>query len=96
MMVNNQIGYRLLPFMDTPLLRPWLHGAMVACAFCVSAMVVVSLCTRPTDPQKLLTTTIAGLWKNPTNDLPPPYYEDLRYLVFSGLRSNCRSLVYHR
>lgn len=82
MMVNNQIGYRLLPFMDTPLLRPWLHGAMVACAFCVSAMVIVSLCTKPTDPQKLVTTTVSGLWRNPSTDLPPPYYEDYRIWFF--------------
>ena len=27
MMINNQVQFKLLPLMDRPLLRPWLHGA---------------------------------------------------------------------
>ena len=61
MMLNNQTGCRLLPFMNTPLLRPWLHGAMVACALSVLIMVLTSLLTARPAPEKLACTTISSL-----------------------------------
>jgi SSS family solute:Na+ symporter len=48
----------LLPFMDQPLLRPWLHGAMVAFGLCMAILVIVSLLTKPTPADRLATTTI--------------------------------------
>ena len=47
----------LLPFMDQPLLRPWLHGAMVACGICMVVLVIVSLLTKPTPDDRLAVTT---------------------------------------
>lgn len=48
----------LLPFMDQPLLRPWLHGAMLACSICMTVLVIVSLITKPTSADCLAATTI--------------------------------------
>jgi len=50
---------RFMPFMEFPLLRPWLHSAMVACAACTVVLVGVSLCTRPVDAPRLRATTIS-------------------------------------
>ena len=58
MMLNGQRHF--LPFMDRPLLRPWLHSAMVAFAVCMVVLVTVSLLTRPTEKAKLAHATICG------------------------------------
>jgi SSS family solute:Na+ symporter len=50
-----------LPFMDTPLLRPWLHAATLAFLVSMAALVGVSLATAPTPEAKLATTTV-GDW----------------------------------
>jgi solute:Na+ symporter, SSS family len=51
-----------LPFMETPLLRPWLHAALLAFAVSMVALVGVSLATRPTSAAKLGSTTVSD-WK---------------------------------
>ena len=79
MMVNNQMGYRLLPFMDTPLLRPWLHGAMLACALSVLIMAVTSLLTARPAPEKLVCTTISSLAEMQINDVRVAWYKDYRF-----------------
>lgn len=43
--------------MDQSLLRPWLHGAMVACGICMVVLVIVSLLTKPTPDDRLAVTT---------------------------------------
>jgi SSS family solute:Na+ symporter len=48
----------ILPFMNHPLLRPWLHGAMVACGLCMLVLVAVSLLTTPTPANRLASTTL--------------------------------------
>jgi hypothetical protein len=57
-MVNNRA--RFMPFMEFPLLRPWLHLAMVVCAAGMVVLVGVSLCTRPVEPSRLRSTTVHG------------------------------------
>jgi hypothetical protein len=47
-----------MPFMEFPLLRPWLHSAMVACAAGMVVLVGVSLFTRPVEPSRLRATTV--------------------------------------
>ena len=51
-----------LQFLDQPLLKPWLHGAMLASLVCMVVLVAVSLCTSPPPPAKLQNTTVASLW----------------------------------
>ncbi|MGO8753514.1 MAG: hypothetical protein ACLQNE_46860 [Thermoguttaceae bacterium] len=58
LMLNGQKHF--LPFMEHPLLRPWLHSAMVAFAVCMLVLVAVSLLTKPTEKAKLARTTIYG------------------------------------
>jgi SSS family solute:Na+ symporter len=60
MMLNNQSHF--LPFMNHPLLRPWLHGAMLVALICMVVLVGVSLLTAPPPPEKLVNTTVHGLW----------------------------------
>lgn len=48
-----------IPFMEHPLLRPWLNSAMVAGAACMVVLVGVSLCTRITQDSQLRTTTVS-------------------------------------
>jgi hypothetical protein len=48
-----------LPFMETPLMRPWLHAAMLAFAVSMVAFVAVSLATPRTSDLKLSTTTLS-------------------------------------
>jgi SSS family solute:Na+ symporter len=55
-MYNSRV--RFMPFLELPLLRPWLHSAMVACAVCMVVLVGVSLCTRPVEPSRLRSTTV--------------------------------------
>ena len=47
-----------LPFMDHPLLRPWLHAAFVSFLICMAVLVFVSLATRAPDSARLRTTTV--------------------------------------
>jgi SSS family solute:Na+ symporter len=56
-MLNGLLHF--LPFMEHPLLRPWLHSAMVAFAACMVVLVGASLCTRTTEDSRLQTTTIS-------------------------------------
>lgn len=51
-----------LPLMDHPLLRPWLHCAMVVALLCMVVLVAVSLLTPPPPAEKLVNTTVASLW----------------------------------
>jgi len=60
MMLNNQEHF--LPFMNHPLLRPWLHGAMLVTLICMLVLVAVSLLTAPPPAAKLENTTVASLW----------------------------------
>jgi SSS family solute:Na+ symporter len=58
LMLNGQLHF--LPFMERPLLRPWLHAAMLAFAVSMAALVAVSLSTPRTSAAKLATTTVSG------------------------------------
>ena len=78
MIVNQQTGYRILPFMNTPLLRPWLHGAMLACAVCVVTMIAVSLLTAPPAPEKLVNTTVFSLSGINADQPAVPWLKDYR------------------
>jgi SSS family solute:Na+ symporter len=60
LMLNGR--YHFLPFMDAPLLAPWLHQAMVAFAVSMVAYVAGSLATAPTADSKLAMTTL-GNWR---------------------------------
>jgi SSS family solute:Na+ symporter len=57
LMLNGQLHF--LPFMDAPLLRPWLHSAMLAFAVSMAALAAVSLATPRTSAAKLSATTVS-------------------------------------
>jgi SSS family solute:Na+ symporter len=57
LMLNGEL--RFLPFMDAPLLRPWLHAAMLAFAVSMVALFSVSLATPRTSAAKLEHTTVS-------------------------------------
>jgi len=56
LMLNGQLHF--LPFMEAPLLRPWLHAAMLAFAVSMVALVAGSLLSAPTSEAKLAATTV--------------------------------------
>jgi hypothetical protein len=60
LMLNGE--FHFLPFMDTPLLRPWLHAAVLAFAVSMVALILVSLAPRRTPEAKLSGTTL-GQWR---------------------------------
>ena len=60
MMANNELHF--LPLLGHPLLRPWLHGAMLMSTLCMFVLVAVSLATPPPPDAKLVNTTVASLW----------------------------------
>lgn len=51
-------GHSLIPGMELPLLRPWLHSALVAFCLCMLVLVTVSVFTPPSRPDCLSETTI--------------------------------------
>jgi SSS family solute:Na+ symporter len=57
LMANGQ--YHFLPFMEAPLLRPWLHAAMLAFAVSMVALVWGSLASPRTSAAKLARTTVS-------------------------------------
>ena len=57
LMLNGKLHF--LPFMDAPLLRPWLHAAMLAFAVSMAALISVSLATPRTSDAKLSHTTVS-------------------------------------
>jgi SSS family solute:Na+ symporter len=56
LMLDGQLHF--LPFMQTPLLRPWLHGAILEFLLCALVLVLVSLMTMPSPAEQLETTTV--------------------------------------
>jgi len=82
MMVNHQTGYALLPFTNTPLLRPWLHGAMLACSFSVLILILTSLLTAHPPPEKLVSTTVSRLSDLQLQDSRVAWYKN--YQVWYG------------
>jgi SSS family solute:Na+ symporter len=58
LMLNGRLHF--LPFMEAPLLRPWLHSALLAFAVSMVALVGVSLATPRTAAAQLATTTVSG------------------------------------
>ena len=75
-----------LPGMDHPLMRPWLHTAMLMTLVCMAVLVGVSLLTPPPPAEKLVNTTVAGLWGRGAAAIAedemlaqrPPWYKDYR------------------
>ncbi len=47
-----------IPFLQTPVLRPWLHGAIIECLLCVCALVGVSLLDQRRPAGDLVMTTV--------------------------------------
>ena len=62
-MLNNEMHF--LPFMNHPLLLPWLHGAMLVSLVCMVVLVVASLATPRPPAERLVNTTVASLWTKP-------------------------------
>ncbi len=60
LMLNGEMHF--LPFMDAPLLRPWLHAAMLAFAVCMVVLVAVSFSTPRPAEEKVATTTVSN-WR---------------------------------
>jgi len=61
LMLNGQ--FHFLPFMETPLMRPFLHGALLAFAVSMAAFVAASLATKRTSEAKLANTTVTD-WRS--------------------------------
>jgi len=61
LMINGRLHF--LPFMEAPLMRPWLHSAMLAFALSMAPLVAVSLATPRTAEAKLATTTVTD-WRS--------------------------------
>jgi SSS family solute:Na+ symporter len=80
MMYNNTLkpDDQWFPFLNTPLLTPWLHRAMIVTALCVTLMVVVSLLTPRPAPEKLVDTTVDCLWGAPSDQPAVPWFKDYR------------------
>jgi SSS family solute:Na+ symporter len=70
MMYNNQLkpAQQWFQFLNTPLLTPWLHRAMLVTLFCIILLVGVSLLTAPPPAAKLAGTTVEGLWSQKTSE----------------------------
>jgi SSS family solute:Na+ symporter len=72
LMLDGQLHF--LPFLQTPLLRPWLHGAILEFMLCSVVLVLVSLKTAPSAPEQLASTTVAwggrSLLAEPTPQSP--------------------------
>jgi len=60
MMWNSQRHF--IPFLDHPLLKHWLHSAMLVALICMAVLVVVTMLTAPPPPEQLVNTTVHGLW----------------------------------
>jgi solute:Na+ symporter, SSS family len=71
LMANGQAHF--LPFMEHPLLRPWLHAAFVAFLVCMVVLVAVSLVTAPVSDEKLSTTTVSD-WRSLLAGERGPFY----------------------
>lgn len=54
-------GIGFIPFMEHPLLRPWLHSAFVVFALCMVVLIVVSFLTKAPDAARLEGTTVKSL-----------------------------------
>jgi solute:Na+ symporter, SSS family len=85
----------LLPFMAQPLLRPWLHSAMLVAFLCMLVLCGVSLLTRATSGEKLAMTTVnwggSGVM-GPDLDAPRPFLRD--YRLWLGLVVASASLLW--
>lgn len=75
LMLNGQ--WHFLPFMEAPLLRPWLHAAILAFTVCMVMLVAVSLATRKTAADKLATTTVSN-WRSMLASGGPGLVSDYR------------------
>ena len=81
-----------LPFLDQPLLRPWLHAALVAFVICMAVMVVVSLTTAKPSAAKLHRATVEGWDTLMLSDRAPFYRNYACWLVL--LLSICSLLFF--
>jgi SSS family solute:Na+ symporter len=80
MMYNNQLKLKdqWFPCLNTPLLTPWLHRAMLVTAICVVLLVVVSLLTPRPAPARLVDTTVHCLWSGPSDQPAVSWFKDYR------------------
>ena len=74
--------WHFLPFMDHPVLRPWLHAAFVAFLVCMAVLVAVSLASPRPEPERLETTTVRS-WSRLVRANPGPLAGN--YLLWLGL-----------
>jgi SSS family solute:Na+ symporter len=59
-----------LPFLQMPLMRPWLHGAILEFLLCLAVLALVSLATPRPPAAQLANTTVD--WAAPAPASPPP------------------------
>jgi hypothetical protein len=80
MLYNNQLKPedQWFQFLNTPLLTPWLHRAMIVTALCVTLLVVVSLLTPRPGPEKLVNTTVDCLRGGISDQPAVPWFKDYR------------------
>ena len=80
MLYNNQLapGEQWFQCLNTPLLMPWLHRAMIVTGICVAFLVGVSLLTPPPAAGKLVDTTVQCLWSGPVETSAVRWFRDYR------------------
>jgi SSS family solute:Na+ symporter len=80
LMFDSQMHF--LPFMKHPLLRPWLHGAVIEFVLCAAVLVVASLLTVPPSAESVRTTTIDWSAREPCRSDRVSFVHDYRpYLL---------------
>ena len=57
-----------IPVLDRPLLRPWLHGAIIEFLVCTAVLVFASLMTAPAEAGKLAATTVSRREAGPASE----------------------------
>ena len=81
MLYNNQLeaDAQWFQFLNTPLLTPWLHRAMLVTVICVAILVAVSLLTARPAAGKLVDTTVDCLWGGvPVDSSTVRWFKDYR------------------
>jgi len=92
LMLDGQLHF--LPFLQTPLLRPWLHGAILEFLLCALVLVLVSLATVPSPEEQLATTTVA--WGGRALDVEPMPHSPLEdYRLWLGLVLALTALLWY-
>ena len=82
----------VLPFLQTPLMRPWLHGAILEFLLCLAVLALVSLATPRLPAAQLANTTVD--WAAPA-PAAPPRSTRLDYRIWLGVLLAGASILWY-